>query len=64
MSIDAFKPCEICGARDWSVAYRGPVRDGAFGKLTKETVVGRCGSCGGLERFAELPDRYFSFLRM
>jgi CheY-like chemotaxis protein len=22
----------------------------------------RCGSCGGLERFAELPDRYFSFL--
>ncbi|HET7681155.1 MAG TPA: class I SAM-dependent methyltransferase [Xanthobacteraceae bacterium] len=53
MSIDAFKPCEICGTNAWREAYSGPVRDGAFGKLTRETVVGRCGGCGA-ERLDEV----------
>ena len=52
MSIDGFQPCEICGTRAWEEAYRGPVRDGAFGKLTRETVVARCGGCGA-ERLDE-----------
>lgn len=52
MSVDHFGACEICGSSDWHAAYRGPVRDGAFGRLTKPTVVARCGSCG-VERLAE-----------
>ena len=32
--------------------YRGPVRDGAFGNLTPETTVARCGECG-VERLDE-----------
>jgi 2-polyprenyl-3-methyl-5-hydroxy-6-metoxy-1,4-benzoquinol methylase len=52
MSIDGFAVCEICRARDWREAYRGPVRDGAFGQLTEETVVARCGGCGA-ERLRE-----------
>jgi CheY-like chemotaxis protein len=30
--------------------------------LRREPPEFRCGRCGGLERFADLPDRYFSFL--
>ncbi|RKE72317.1 class I SAM-dependent methyltransferase [Pseudorhodoplanes sinuspersici] len=52
MSVDQFQACEICGSSDWHATYRGPVRDGAFGRLTKPTVVARCGSCG-VERLAE-----------
>ena len=52
MSTDGFAACEICGERDWREAYRGPVRDGAFGQLTDETVVARCGGCGA-ERLRE-----------
>lgn len=52
MSCERFSPCEICGTEAWSEAYRGPVRDGAFGRLTGETAVARCGGCGA-ERLAE-----------
>jgi SAM-dependent methyltransferase len=41
-----FQACEICAAQDWTDVYAGPVRDGAFGSLTPETVVARCGQCG------------------
>ena len=52
MSVDNFRACEVCGSTDWREAYRGPVRDGAFGRLTKPTIVARCGDCG-VERLAE-----------
>lgn len=52
MSIDGFKRCEICGSKAWESAYIGPVRDGAFGRLTPPTLVGRCGGCG-VERLEE-----------
>ncbi len=52
MSVDSFRTCEICGSTDWREAYRGPVRDGAFGRLTAPTIVARCGHCG-VERLAE-----------
>lgn len=48
--FDAF---EICGVNDWQIVRTGPVRDGAFGRLTPpEAEVGRCGGYGA-ERFAE-----------
>lgn len=40
-----FLPCEICGASAWLAVYRGPVRDGNFGRLTEEAQVARCGKC-------------------
>ena len=51
--LDSFQPCEICAANDWQAVYRGPVRDGAFGKLTEDTTVAQCGSCG-IQRLHEL----------
>ena len=48
-----FDACEICGVDDWRPVRTGPVRDGAFGRLTApETEVNRCGGCG-VERLAE-----------
>ncbi|MBM3555096.1 MAG: class I SAM-dependent methyltransferase [Alphaproteobacteria bacterium] len=41
-----FAPCEICGANAWTPVYRGPVRDGRFGKAFADATVGRCGGCG------------------
>jgi hypothetical protein len=43
---DTFGPCEICGARDWSIVYRGDVRDGVFGRSRPDVTVGHCGGCG------------------
>ncbi len=48
----AFAPCEVCGASKWTERYAGPVRDGAFGNLTGDTVVSHCGGCG-VDRLAE-----------
>ncbi len=49
-----FGSCEICGGQAWHVVHRGPVRDGAFGRLTSpEAAVGRCERCG-VERLAEV----------
>jgi SAM-dependent methyltransferase len=41
-----FGPCEICGTHDWSIVYRGDVRDGVFGRSRPDVTVGRCGGCG------------------
>lgn len=42
-----FGQCEICSAADWEEVRRGPVRDGAFGRLSDpDTVVARCKGCG------------------
>ena len=43
---DTFDPCEICGARDWHIVYRGNVRDGIFGRSQSDATVSRCGDCG------------------
>lgn len=52
MPLENFAACEICGSRAWESAYQGPVRDGAFGRLTPATVVGRCRGCAA-ERLNE-----------
>lgn len=52
MLLDGFGACEVCGQHDWSEAYRGAIRDGAFGKLRQDAVIGHCGCCGA-ERLAE-----------
>lgn len=52
MSTEGFSACEVCGAQNWEIAFSGPVRDGAFGRLTESTQVGRCGTCG-VERLQE-----------
>ncbi len=45
-STTVFKEaCGVCGDRRWQIAYRGPIRDGAFGRTTPATVF-RCASCG------------------
>ncbi len=42
-----FKPCEICGADDWSsIIYEGAIRSGSFGTRTHGGKVARCGRCG------------------
>jgi len=54
-------PCEICGASRWETAYRGPVRDGIFGRSVEGAEVLRCSLCG-VERLAEafcIPDAYY-----
>lgn len=48
----SFKACEICGERDWTEIYVGPVRDGPFGSLAKGGTVARCGGCGA-DRLSE-----------
>jgi SAM-dependent methyltransferase len=51
-TMSNFASCEICGESDWALAYCGPVRDGAFGSVRENALVGRCGYCG-VERLAE-----------
>jgi len=56
-----FPLCEICGVDAWTTVYRGPVRDGIFGKVRDATVVCRCGGCG-VERLDETacpPDSFY-----
>lgn len=48
----SFDNCEICGANDWSEVYRGPVRDGVFGRSRAQASVARCAGCG-VDRLAE-----------
>ena len=58
-----FDACEICGTKEWAEAYRGPVRQGAFGSVIAEGVVGCCGGCGAqrlAERFCPAADFYES----
>jgi 2-polyprenyl-3-methyl-5-hydroxy-6-metoxy-1,4-benzoquinol methylase len=40
-----FPACAACGAYDWTVVYKGPVRDGSFGR-ERDAVIARCGDCG------------------
>lgn len=47
-----FPACAACGVDNWQAHWSGPVRDGAFGRLTRATEVARCGGCGVL-RLAE-----------
>jgi len=44
--------CIICGENNWALAYRGPVRSGAFGTEVPQADIGRCSGCGVL-RLAE-----------
>ena len=38
--------CRICGANNWSVLYKGPIRIGKFGNWSKtDYVVWKCGQC-------------------
>ena len=46
--------CCVCGGYEYRIAYRGPIRDGAFGKLTESPVdILECVGCGlqKLEKF-------------
>lgn len=47
----SFAACAVCGSDGWSIAYEGPIRDGAFGRVTSG-LVGRCNGCG-VERLDE-----------
>lgn len=60
MRASAFPDCPICGSRNWTPAYRGPVRDGAFGSVVEGATVARCGGCE-VERLDEhiCPDDSF-----
>jgi CheY-like chemotaxis protein len=51
--------CSACGAERARVVY---VR-WLSAQVKLDPPPFRCSSCGDLERFSELPDRYFSFLR-
>jgi CheY-like chemotaxis protein len=51
--------CAGCGAERARVVHRVWLT----AKVRSEPPTFRCAACGGDERFAELPDRYFSFLR-
>lgn len=55
-------PCEICGAAGWVPVYKGPVRDGGFGRLTAgECTVLGCPQCGAhrLEEAACKDDSFY-----
>ena len=40
------EPCRICGASDWDILYRGPIRLGKFGEYSKaDHVVWKCSKC-------------------
>lgn len=40
-----FPSCAACGAHDWAEVYKGPIRDGSFGR-ERDAVIARCGGCG------------------
>lgn len=44
--------CEVCGEDNWSTAYEGDIRDGAFGNIIESAVVHKCLGCG-VERLDE-----------
>lgn len=53
--------CEICGSGELVLAYRGNVRDGAFGNVRDEGQIFECKKCG-IQRLAEpfcIPDSYY-----
>lgn len=53
--------CEICGTKDWSLIYEGPIRAGAFGTRIENGFVSLCGYCGVArldERFCIIPSAY------
>jgi len=55
--------CPGCGQSSWDVLYRGPIRDGSFGKMTKDPVdVIECRVCGvgRLATFQIVADDYKS----
>ena len=46
--------CEICGGKEWKIAYEGYIRNGTFGHLSDKVCrVGRCQTCG-VERLEEI----------
>ena len=48
-----FDICEICGSSEWEPVFKGRIRDGAFGNLTKDDcIIGKCLQCG-IERLNE-----------
>ncbi len=40
-----FAACAVCGASDWEPGYRGPIRDGIFGRFAEGGVVAICRTC-------------------
>lgn len=41
--------CKICGNKEYRIVYEGIIRDGCFGKYTKEAVsIYQCGKCGAM----------------
>lgn len=56
-----FSPCEICGSNNWHEAYRGDIRDGAFGAVRDDAIVSTCGGCG-VQRLGDewcIPDSHY-----
>lgn len=53
-------PCSVCQAKPVALAYSGPIRDGAFGRVIPATVT-RCERCG-VERLedVQLPADYYT----
>ncbi|MBT4731567.1 class I SAM-dependent methyltransferase [Candidatus Woesearchaeota archaeon] len=39
------KNCDICGKNKWKIAYSGPIRDGAYGKVHNDALVYQCENC-------------------
>ena len=55
--------CEICGVNDWTPAFSGPIRDGAFGSATPEDhTIYECGGCAvqRLEESACKDDSFYA----
>ena len=47
-----FSNCDICNSNDWEVAYKGPIRDGAYGGIYKNAIIIQCNICN-VERLRE-----------
>lgn len=47
-----FNNCEICGSSNWKTTYSGKIRDGKFGNLLDDCIIGKCKTCK-VERLAE-----------
>jgi SAM-dependent methyltransferase len=55
--------CEICGGRDWSSVFSGPIRDGSFGSTTPEDhTIYQCNGCAvqRLEESACKDDSFYA----
>jgi 2-polyprenyl-3-methyl-5-hydroxy-6-metoxy-1,4-benzoquinol methylase len=60
-TVARFESCEICGTREWIVAYQGRIRDGAVGRFKDGALVAECRGCG-VQRLDEstcIPDAYY-----